>query len=142
VIRWPWKLLHNLVAHPYLALTGAIGAGEASAATFHDWTGAHAWPVPTDAEERRLEVWEKLREAEGAAEAAGFEHLADALGTVAALWAAGFEDRAALALDHAAAPLLSLAADELPVEPESIYARAERRGDRFEEDARREARHG
>lgn len=102
---WPWKLLHNLVAHPYLALTGALGVGEASATTFHDWTADRAWPTPPDEDAQRLACWDALRTAEAAAEATGNEDLADAINTLTALWAAGFERRAAQALERAAVPL-------------------------------------
>lgn len=35
----PWALLHDLVAHPFLALTGY----SRSAVRFHDWTSCKAW---------------------------------------------------------------------------------------------------
>lgn len=37
-----WALVHNLVAHPILAVTSA-----AWATNFHDWTAERAWPGTT-----------------------------------------------------------------------------------------------
>ena len=38
--RLGWALLHDLVAHPFMALTGY----SAPALRFHDWTSFRAWP--------------------------------------------------------------------------------------------------
>lgn len=38
--RLGWAVLHDLVAHPLLALTGWCGR----ALRFHDWTSHQAWP--------------------------------------------------------------------------------------------------
>ena len=38
--KFGWALLHDLVAHQLMALTGWAGW----ALRFHDWTSHHAWP--------------------------------------------------------------------------------------------------
>lgn len=38
--RKAWAVLHDLVAHPLMALTNWSG----SSLRFHDWTSFHAWP--------------------------------------------------------------------------------------------------
>ena len=35
-----WALLHDLIAHPFLAITGYSVVGR----RFHNWTSKHAWP--------------------------------------------------------------------------------------------------
>lgn len=37
---WGWAFLHDLIAHPLMALTNYSRAS----LRFHDWTSFHAWP--------------------------------------------------------------------------------------------------
>ena len=42
-----WAILHDLIAHPFMALTFYSGLS----LRFHDWTSRHAWPRNEDADE-------------------------------------------------------------------------------------------
>lgn len=64
-MRWFWALLHNVIAHPLLAVAGAVER-------FHDWTAAKAWPdeppanQPTRVEDLAAAVGEIASSAAGA----------------------------------------------------------------------------
>lgn len=49
--RLCWALLHDLVAHPLMALT----LYSRWSIRFHDWTSHKAWPRPDDSPKKRGE---------------------------------------------------------------------------------------
>lgn len=95
-----WIANYYIIACPWIFLWGG-----ARATRYHAWSWNKAWTPTADLEDRRLEVWDLLRQAEGAAERSGYDDLAESLSLVSMLWAAGFEDRARQALAGAAGPL-------------------------------------
>lgn len=52
-----WAVIHDLVAHPMMALTGY----SKSSLTFHDWTSRHAWPRDTRNYVPHIETYQSER---------------------------------------------------------------------------------
>ena len=42
--RWIWAVIHDLIAHPFMALTFYSNLS----LRFHDWTSYRAWPREVD----------------------------------------------------------------------------------------------
>jgi hypothetical protein len=98
-----WIALHQLVAHPLLAVAELARCGRAPARRLHDWSAERAWPDL--GVQRAIDMEIALGLAIDVAEEQGEVDLHQALLDLRVLWFHGYEDDACVALQRLARPI-------------------------------------